>query len=118
MIVRHSTPDITIEIEVKQLGADYAVTVSGGTAHVGCVVLSTPRPSLLDLKQTSCTSSVLNCVGHKDEDVCRLVAETLCKHFKATVVCTGGIHLDNIENCQIDQVLEAINQLLRQMIAS
>ncbi|MBP1736348.1 MAG: hypothetical protein H6Q60_229 [Oscillospiraceae bacterium] len=115
MILQQSTPDMTIELEVRQLGTDYAVTISGGAAHVGCVVLSVPRPSLLDSSRISCTSSVLNCTGHKDEEVCRLVAETLCIHFKATVVCTGGIHLDNISKRQLEQIFEAVNYLLRQM---
>ncbi|MBQ6397572.1 MAG: hypothetical protein IJI06_05425 [Oscillospiraceae bacterium] len=46
--------------------------------HIGCAVLAIPRPSLKSDGSMSCTSSVLNLSGHKDETLCRLLAERAC----------------------------------------
>ena len=63
-------------VEVRRLGDDYHILVSGGECpHIGCTVLAIPRPSLDGSGKMSSTASVLNVTGHKDEEVCRYLAE-------------------------------------------
>ena len=108
---------ITIEIGIQHLGEDFVVTVGGGERpHIGSTVLSIPRPSLMDPNKLSCTSSVLNCVGHKDEELCRAAAETVCRHFGKTTVCVGGVHLDEATPEQIRLIGELVFGLLAEMI--
>lgn len=44
----------------------------------------------------SATSSVLNFPDHKDEVICRWMAEKVSKELGKRVVCTGGFHKDGI----------------------
>jgi len=67
----------------------------GERPHVGAVVLSIPRPSLLDKAQLSCNSSVLSMLGHKEDEIAKPVAEKLAKHFGQPVVLVAGLHIDN-----------------------
>lgn len=96
-------------VEVHYLGADYHILVSGGERpHIGCTVLAIPRPSLDGSGKISSTASVLNVTGHKDEEVCRYLAEKVSAGKNAVVVCTGGIHMDGITKEQIAEIVEAM----------
>ncbi len=100
----------SLKIRVEQVGEDYLLLVTGGKEHLGCTVLAEPRPSLTG-KGVSCTSSVLNASGHKDELICRLLAERLSARRKARVVCTGGFHIDNISPAQLKELDEALGKI-------
>ena len=96
-------------VEIRRLCSDYHILVSGGERpHVGCTVLAVPRPSLDGSGRMSSTVSVLNVTGHKDEEVCRYLAEKVSAGKKATVVCTGGIHMDGITKEQIAEIVKAM----------
>ena len=96
-------------VEIRRLGSDYHILVSGGECpHIGCTVLAIPRPSLDGNGKMSSTASVLNVTGHKDEDVCRYLAEKVSAGKNAVVVCPGGIHMDGITKEQIAEIVEAV----------
>lgn len=102
-----------IFFEIKFVGNDIFILIRGGDKpHIGSCVLSVPRPALADAKKISCTSSVLNVTGHKDEYICRIVAENFCKNFNAVTVCTGGFHVDNLTADKIQEVIDACNLIL------
>lgn len=101
-----------ITVEMVQLGEDWLLTLSGGEKpHIGCVVMAVPRPSLTGSGQVSATSSVVNLTGHKDEELCRLLAERTAKEKNAVTVCTGGFHMDRISREQIAEVMEAVREI-------
>ncbi|MGN1140120.1 MAG: hypothetical protein ACI4TF_02865 [Oliverpabstia sp.] len=103
-------------VTVTRLGKDYHVVVQGGEKpHIGCVVLAIPRPSLTGDGSVSVTSSVLNVTGHKDEELCRHLAEMLARKKNAVTVCTGGFHVDHIQKEQIDEVTAAIREIEREL---
>ena len=80
---------ITIEICEKAIGEDLVLTLSGGEKpHIGCVVQAVPRPSLSGDGTISVTSSVINLTGHKDEFLCRRLAENRCRETGKVVGCT------------------------------
>ena len=109
-IIRKKLSFAEIEFEIEPIGEDILILIRGGDVHhIGSCVMSIPRPSLKNNEKISCTSSVLNVVGHKDEKICRLVAENFCKKFKTTVVCTGGFHVDNLTSEKISEVIDACN---------
>lgn len=102
--------------DIVPMGNDYNLAVYGGdTPHIGSVVMSVARPSLTG-EGIGVTSSVLTKVGHKDDTVAKLFAETLAKKCDCTVVCTCGIHVDNITPEQIDLVKEASLELLTKLL--
>lgn len=100
-----------IEIETKFLGDDILILVKGGNKpHIGTAVLAVPRPSLTGDASVSATSSVINVTGHKDEVICRMLAEKASKKYGVTAVCTGGFHLDGMKTEQIREVVSAIEK--------
>lgn len=115
MKTRKKIDDLWIELEVRRLGKDLLAILCGGVEHVGCVVLALPRPSLADPRLTSCTSSVINRTGHKDEVLCRMVAERLCVRFETAVVCTGGIHINGITTQQLHSLQELVESMLTEI---
>lgn len=103
-----------LTVRLERLGGDWAVLLSGGhSPHIGCTVLAVPRPSLTDDGSTSVTSSVLNVTGHKDECLCRFLAETVCRKKNAVTVCCGGFHEDGITEAQIREVIKAVEEIGR-----
>lgn len=105
-----------LEIHVRQIGADYVITLAGGEKpHIGCTVLAVPRPSLTGDGSTGSTASVLNLTGHKDEELCRRLAEGVARKKNAVTVCSGGFHMDNITVEQIREVMEAVNRIAGQI---
>ena len=108
-ITRKQIAGITIEIQETRIGDDIVLILAGGDKpHIGCVVQAVPRPSLTNDGSISVTSSVLNLTGHKDELLCRKLAEKRCRETGRIVVCTGGVHIENITKEQIHKLLEEI----------
>ncbi|MDE6203821.1 MAG: hypothetical protein K2O16_15475 [Lachnospiraceae bacterium] len=98
-----------IMISKKFLGNDLLIVVEGGDRpHIGTAVLAVPRPSLTGDGTISTTASVLNVTGHKDEVICRILAEKASKKYGVTAVCIGGFHIDNMETGQIKEIVSAI----------
>ncbi len=103
--------------QVQFVGEDIQILLWGGEKpHIGCTVLSVPRPSMEEKERGSCTSSVINVTGHKDEALCRAISEEVCRQTLRTVVCTGGFHLDGITGEQICRVQEAAEELKTQIL--
>lgn len=101
-----------IKVSVMKVGKDYNLVLTGGESpHIGCTVLSVPRPSLTGDGSVSATSSVINITSHKDEKICRYLAErTACKK-NAVTVCSGGVHIDGITNGQIQDIINAVEEI-------
>lgn len=103
-----------IEIDSKSImvGKDLCVIISGGDSpHIGCVTLSVPRPSLSDSNRLSSTTSVLNLLGHKDDEAAKYVSHTLSSKLNKNVVVTCGIHVDNITTEEITVVINLLKEL-------
>lgn len=107
----------SLEISAAFVGDDILVCLQGGErAHLGCVVQTEPRESLTGDGSVSATSSVLNYVGHKDEVICRYVAEKISGELNRRVVCTGGFHKDGILPEEIREVQVAVERLTERVV--
>lgn len=108
-----------IEVGVSRIGNDILLCLEGGTKpHIGCVVQAVPRLSLTGDGSGSATASVLNLIGHKDEYLCRQLAEKISSNLGTVVVCTGGFHIDNMTKEQIKEVLQAVNEIAEEIVES
>ena len=107
---------IALRAEVALLGNDINVLLTGGSGHIGSTVLAVPRPSLKGDGSISSTASVINVTGHKDEALLRYMAEKISAAKGAVVVCTGGVHLDNITPQQINAVVEAAKEITDEIV--
>lgn len=108
---------IRIEIKAVEIGNDLCVIISGGDRpHIGSVTLSIPRDSLSNSKVKSATTSVLNLVGHKDDEAARFVSHALSSRLNKNVVVTCGIHIDNIKVEEIKTVLNLLKEMTDTLI--
>jgi gallate decarboxylase subunit D len=108
-----------LSAEVKFIGADLLVVVSGGDApHIGSVAVALPRPSLRNRRIISATSSVYNLPGHKDQVIAQRVSEALASRLNCTVVATAGFHRDGISREGIERVLENAETLAEKISTS
>lgn len=106
-----------LRVRIFSLGSDCCITVEGGDAsHIGCTVLAVPRPSLKNDGSVSSTASVLNVTGHKDETICRRLAEAVARKTNSVTVCTGGFHADGITPEQIQEVMQAVDEIEGEII--
>ena len=95
-----------------RLYLDNRKLLSGGSRpHIGCTVLAVPRASLSGDGHTSDTSSVLNVTGHKDEAICRYLAEKAAAAYGCVVCCSGGFHVDHITEDQISELMSALDEV-------
>lgn len=94
----------------------------GDRPHVGTVVVGLPRPSLRDPRLPSCTSSVFNLVGHKEEELVRPLAEEATRRLRQPVVVVAGIHVDAATDQDlqllIDNARRTFHHLLEAVVAS
>lgn len=99
-------------IRITPVGRDIHILFGGGDRpHIGCTVMAVPRSSLTGDGSVSVTFSVINVTGHKDEAVCRMLAEEFCRRYNCTAVCTGGFHVDGITAEQIAELMEAVRNV-------
>lgn len=108
---------IKVNLKAFMIGKDLCVIISGGDSpHIGCVTLSIPRPSLSDLNKKSATTSVLNLLGHKDDEAAKYVSHTLSSKLNKNVVVTCGIHVDNITAEEIGITINILKELTGMLI--
>lgn len=102
----------SLHIRLTRVGEDIQILLWGGDRpHIGCCVMAVPRPSLTGEGRTSVTSSVMNRIGHKDESICRTVAEYVAKTRGAVTVCLGGFHIDDLTGEQVQEVIGAVKSM-------
>ncbi len=104
----------TVHAEVRLLGADVLVILTGGTKpHIGSIAVGLPRPSLTNEEIVSSTSSVYNFLGHKDHVIAQRVAEMLSSRLNRNVVAVAGFHIDKISPEGISRVVENCDELAK-----
>lgn len=108
---------IKANLKALVVGNDICVIVSGGDSpHIGAVALSIPRPGLKDPDSTSASTSVLTLTGHKDDELARLVSRELASKLNRNVITTCGIHLDDIEPKEINDVINIIMESVKTLV--
>jgi len=97
---------IHLRMTAQFLGRDLSVTLSGGDRpHIGAVALAQPQAS----------SSALSLPRHREEALARNIASTLSIEFNTTVCVVCGIHLDDILDREITEVLEMSDDLTHEL---
>ncbi|MCD7881098.1 MAG: hypothetical protein LUG47_05450 [Clostridiales bacterium] len=102
---------VTLLCDVVPMGRDYTLCIrsdSGG--HVGSAALAVARPSLTG-EGVSATTSVLNCLGHKDDAVACRLAAAVASAKNCTAVCVCGIHIDGLAPEGIRAILDACGEI-------
>ena len=107
-----------IEARAFQIGADILVSIWGGERpHIGAVAAAQPRPSLADENRRSASCSVLTYLGHKEDEIVKLVSEQLAANLDTHVVVTAGIHWDELGQNEIRIIKSRIEEIICQLTA-
>jgi hypothetical protein len=103
---------VTLRLTVNRLGADLAVTLSGGDRpHIGAVAVSQPRPA-----DTKATTSVIAILGHREDELARAMAARLAVVTQGIVCVTCGIHVDRIRPDEIEEVHRMSEELVDELL--
>ena len=116
MEYRVNCPACDIWVEVVPSGNDCTITINGGKAHVGCVALAIPRPSLTG-EGISATVSVLNRTGHMDDAIACAVAKRIASARNCAVACSCGIHVDQASAETITQIRNVVPAIVEDILA-
>ncbi len=115
--VRTEQTNLVVEARAVWIGADLLVFIWGGDRpHIGAVAAAQPRPSLADKNKTSATCSVLTFPGHKEDEVVKLVSESLSAILDTHVVVTAGIHWDEFSQNEIGIIRSRIEEITSQLV--
>lgn len=96
-------------------GSDISVSVCGGcTYHVGAVAFG---QSILpkDGKQHSACVSSFCALGHRDDEVARLMAKRLATRFGCRVSVSVGIHVDDASSDDVTFLIQQSEKLCEQL---
>lgn len=89
------------------VGEDLVTCIWGGTQpHIGAVAIALPRPSIADPNVVSSTSSVFTVLGHKEDELVKMVSERLSARLQKNVVVTAGVHWDHLEEDAITEIMD------------
>jgi len=106
-----------VEAVVTRTHDGINICIGGGERpHIGTVVISQPRESLLGDGTISCTTSIINVLYHKDDGVAVPLAEMVCKAINQLVVVTAGLHIENAVQSDIDMFKSLTNQLGQKIV--
>jgi hypothetical protein len=101
-----SGPPWHLSCTVESIGPDGLCRIHGGDVHVGAVVLA-------QWVDGRAVARPLVVRGHKEEPIATHAALELCRARRWSVVCVAGIHFDDIDRAQIEEISRTANDLAR-----
>ncbi|MDR3294537.1 MAG: hypothetical protein LBT26_01730 [Clostridiales Family XIII bacterium] len=106
-----------VHAQISRAGNDIQIYIGGGSApHIGSVAVSQPRASLDGSGAISCTTSVHNLLGHKDDRLAVLFAEAFCREYACVAVAAAGFHMDRAHPSDVERVLTYAEELLEKAL--
>ena len=89
-----------VSLSAHCIGNDLIVFLYNENAHIGAVALGE-----YSHKEKRASTSVITRLGHKDDVIAQQAAHLISKATKGPVCVIAGIHLDNISEDEISQIL-------------
>ena len=100
-----------VDLSASSMGSDMVVYIYNENAHIGAVAIGE-----YDFKNERASTSVITRLGHKDDVIAQRIAYLLAKHFRIAVCVIVGVHLDNITENEIQQILTNVELLGNDLI--
>ncbi len=119
--IKTDDENFPVEAQASFIGNDLLVSIWGGEIpHIGATAAAQPRPTLSnEVGKISATSSVLTYLGHKEDRIVKMAAESLASSLNTNVVVTAGIHWDELNADAIEIIwngcLELVEKLQSQL---
>ena len=89
-----------VTVAVNSMGSDLVVRIYNQGAHVGAVALGD-----YDHEHERASVSVVTRLGHKDDALAKEAAHMLSKYMRRPVCVIAGVHIENITEAEIDEIL-------------
>lgn len=101
-----------VRLSVHYIGSDLVVYIYNQNAHLGAVAIGE-----YDHRSKRASTSVITRLGHKEDVVAQKAAYSISKSSKKPVCVIAGVHLDNITETEITQILENASHLVDEFIS-
>ncbi len=107
-----------IELKAYGCGADFSVTICGGTRyHIGATALGCAKTAADSLPGTKATVSVICGFGHRDDEVARWAARYLATELNCNVSVAAGVHIDDASPEEINMLMANCREACKKLIA-
>jgi hypothetical protein len=100
-----------VSLLAHHMGSDPIVYFYNENAHIGAVAIGE-----YEHKKERASTSVITRLGHKDDAVAQKAAYLISKATRKPVCVIAGIHVNNISEMEISQILENTNSLVDEFI--
>ncbi len=101
-----------VSLSAYYMGDDLVLCIYNQNAHIGAVAMGE-----YDLNEKRGSTSVITRLGHKDDAVAQKVAHSISTYTKKPACVIAGIHLDDITQDEIDQILQNTRSLIDEFIS-
>ena len=105
-----------ISFEIKEIGRDLLVIITGGSVHIGAVSIALNRKSTGNHQQHSVSTNLLSVPGHREKDIAIPLAKELTSGTGRNCTLILGIHLDNITSDDIQTVWDNCRAGIKRII--
>lgn len=99
-----------ISLSAQWIGKDIVVVLFNGQAHLGAVAVAD-----FCREENRASTSVITRLGHKDNEVASAAAHRLCRKLKKPVCAIAGIHLDDISEQEITEIVRNCDALVERL---
>ena len=99
-----------VSLSAQWIGSDLIVCLFNGQGHLGAVAVADFCHA-----ENRASTSVITRLGHKEDAVARNAAHTLCRKFKKPVCAIAGIHVDEITEVEIAEILRNCDVLVEKL---
>jgi gallate decarboxylase subunit D len=99
-----------VSLSATRIGEDLIVFLFNKQGHLGATAMSDYSHA-----DNRASTSVLTRLGHKDDSIAYKAAHTLCKRLKKPVCAIAGIHVDNITEAEIAEVIQNCEALVERL---
>lgn len=110
--ITRGTGRTKVDLSAHRMGDDLVVRIYNQNAHIGAVAVSE-----YDHRTRRTSTSVITRLGHKDDVVAQKAAYLVSKATKKPVCLIVGIHLDNVTEAEIAELLENTDRLVDEFIS-
>lgn len=102
-----------VSLSTNLIGDDPVVCIFNEIAHMGAVAVAD-----YSTEENRASTSVITRLGHKDDVVACRAAQKICRALKKPVCVVAGIHLDDITDDEIAEVVRNCDRLAERAAAA
>ncbi|MFC1949955.1 hypothetical protein ACFLW0_07285 [Chloroflexota bacterium] len=95
----------------KSFGDDITVFIYNENAHIGAVAVGE-----FDHSEKRASTSVITRLGHKDDAIAQKAAHSISRKMKKPSCVIAGIHLDDITEQEIQELLKNADSLVEDFL--